>query len=69
MKRTGIGFLVVGLLLCAGAARVSAADSSAVNAEDLIRIVGEMTPKQAYEFQNKLEASSLKPIPKGFFRG
>ncbi len=67
MKRTFIGFLVVGLLCCGGAARVSAADLSAVNAEDLIKIVDEMTPEQAYEFQNKLDASGFKPIPKGFF--
>lgn len=67
MKKTFIGFLVVGLLCCGGAASVSAADSSAVNAEDLIKIVDEMTPEQAYEFQNKLEASSFKPLPKGFF--
>lgn len=67
MKRACIGFLVVGLLCCGGAARVSAADSSAVNAEDLIKIVDEMTPEQAYEFQNKLDASGFKPIPKGFF--
>lgn len=67
MKRTGIGLLVVGLLVCGEAARVSAADSCAVSAEDLIRIADGMTPEQSYEFQNKLEASSLKPIPKGFF--
>lgn len=46
---------------------MSAADSCAVKAEDLIKIVDEMTPEQAYEFQNKLEASGFKPIPKGFF--
>lgn len=67
MKRTGVGLLVAGLLLCGGAARVSAADSNAVSADDLIKIVDEMTPEQSYEFQNKLDASSLKPLPKGFF--
>lgn len=67
MKKAGIGLLVAGLLLCGGTARVSAADSSPVTAEDLIKAVDGMTPEQAYEFQNKLEASSFKPVPKGFF--
>lgn len=67
MKKACTGLLVAGLLVCGGAARVSAADSGAVTAEDLIKAVDGMTPEQAYEFQNKLEASSFKPVPKGFF--
>lgn len=38
-----------------------------IKPDDLIRAVNQMSPEQANEFQQKLEARMWKPIPQGFF--
>lgn len=60
MQRIARGFGVV-VALAVGTA------SAQTTAEDMVKAVDQMTPDQAYEFSNTLEAKLWKPVPKGFF--
>jgi len=56
--------LVVAVLFVAVCVFVSHAE---ISSEDLIDAVDQMTPEEAHDFTQKLEAKLWKPVPEGFF--